>query len=160
MTYSPRGAPRDFDAVHDELRRIASEFRNQLQLQTITPEWTGTLGNGTLTGYLATPFPNWQIFTVSLTWGSTTSHGASSQQFQLPEAIRKPSVGAWQGSVRALESGVNRQNGIARIEDGWQAVQISEDGGSADWSNTVPFTWGTNDTLQFTIAYAIDIGRS
>ncbi len=159
MTYAPLGVPQDFNAVHDELRRIASSFRNLANYRRFVPVWSGTLGNGTLEGWILQPAPDWRVVSVTITWGSTTSHAAADQSIQLPAELSRPAVGNWIGSAHARD-GSTRYHGSASIFDGDDFIICNSDNTAANWDNNDPFTWGSGDTLYLTIGYAIALGRA
>jgi hypothetical protein len=103
-----------------------------------TPTWTGTIGNGTLAGAYSRVGRS-ILWRASVTWGSTTSHAASTQAIGLPVAARSVYVNTvvgWAG----VDIGGTKYPGSA-----WIASSTTVNGyyqGSANaWSNTVPATW-------------------
>lgn len=120
-----------------------------------TPTWSGTLGNGTLTGA-------WMRigrtihYRASVVWGTTTSHAAAAQSLTLPFA---PAAGHIQfapmGISQCLDAGVNNWYGTIYLNvAGATGCDISAGvpaGGGAiagQITNLIPFTWGTADSLS------------
>jgi hypothetical protein len=113
-----------------------------------TPTWSGTLGNGTLTGSYQI-LGDWVRVWIALTRGSTTSHGASIQTFSIPAGLTNAATeGCWLGGVRLIDTGVaNYGRGV--FKSGSNVVMMSENGTFV--TNTVPWTMGNTDQelLQF-----------
>lgn len=62
-------------------------------------------------------------------------------------------VVAYLGPARFFESGVNNRTGNARQAGAAQAVSLVADSDVGDVNATRPFTWGTGDTLYFSLTY-------
>lgn len=115
---------------------------------TYTPTWSGTIGNGTVTGRYV-QVGALVAFTVRITWGSTTTHGASLQSVSLPVSAHSidgaVSVQCRDSSASAEYGGTGRLNG-ANVE----AWAIGDAGRVSD---TVPFTWANGDLAWITGTY-------
>lgn len=117
-----------------------------------TPSWSGTLGNGTLVGAYRREGSSVH-FRIKLLWGSTTSHGATGQNFGLP--ITANGTYAFLhpvGTAIAYNAGLAKHPGIARTES-TSIVQIIDTLTNLDASNTQPFTWGNTDEMMISGTY-------
>lgn len=117
-----------------------------------TPTWSGTLGNGTLTASYQI-IGDWCRVVISLTWGSTTSHGASIQTFSIPSGLTNAATeGTWLGGVRLIDTGVaNYGRGV--YKSGSNIVAMSEAGTFV--SNTAPWTMGNTDQQLYEFQFPI-----
>lgn len=119
---------------------------------SFTPSWSGTLGNGTLTGSVQC-IGDWARVYIALTWGSTTSHGASAQTFGVPSGLAIGAAdGTALGSARLVDSGL--ANYSRTVVRSGTTVSLMSEGGTFV-TNTVPFTWTTNDQVLMTFDYPI-----
>lgn len=118
---------------------------------TYTPTWAGggpTIGNGTLTG-------KWQktgktvTVQIYLVGGSTTTWGGAGWTFSLPETAATDGV-TYMGVAQALDTGTAYYTGQAAIASGGTTMLMHN---TSSWSNTVPFTWATGDSIAITITY-------
>lgn len=115
---------------------------------TYTPTWTGTIGNGTITGAY-TKIGRLVVFRFSITWGSTTTHPASEQRIGLPIASAEP-LGPNQ--VNPVGSGVCQDSGVGSFPRSLTGVTSTQvrliaEAGNVFVTNTAPFTWGSGDML-------------
>lgn len=119
-----------------------------------TPTWSGTLGNGTLKGFY-TRVGNLMTVNVSLVWGNTTSHGASTQTFQMPLASGSPTRTI--GSAWLNDSGTAVFTGVSYIapEEVKLKVFFNNDSAGSGLTGTAPFTWTTNDELFASLTYFV-----
>lgn len=117
-----------------------------------TPTWSGTLGNGTLTGSYQI-VGDWCRGVIALTWGSTSSHGASIQTFGLPAGLTNAATeGTPMGFARLIDTGVANY-GRAAFKAGSTIVLMAENGTFV--TNTVPFTPGNTDQTLIEFAFPI-----
>lgn len=114
-----------------------------------TPTWSGTLGNGTLTGkyFKAGRFVQAAIF---LTWGSTTSHAAAAQTFSPP--VTAASSSQWVGGVRIFDSSASATFVRSVIMNTTTQLALLSEAG-AFVTNLVPMTWATSDLCYLQFAY-------
>jgi hypothetical protein len=120
-----------------------------------TPSLTAlTLGNGTLTAKYQ-QIGKTIIASIYLLWGSTTS--ASGQWFiSLPFAnstVNDTPI----GSARFLDSGTQNYVGVALVSSTRIAPTILNVAGTyptfTTVTQTVPYTWATNDVLATVVVY-------
>lgn len=114
-----------------------------------TPTWSGTLGNGTLTGACAVTGDSWD-FRITLVWGSTTSHPAGGQNVSLPAATHADYTTAnvalegWCAALDASAGAIFYGPPIfltpTTIVPGYSPLTNAQ-----TWGQTVPFTWATGD---------------
>lgn len=109
-----------------------------------TPTWSGTLGNGVLTGA-------WQRigrtihWWANLVWGSTTSHGAGLQTLTVPFAPGTRYVASTPvGICQLTDSGVGHWFGPAQFSSG-STFNLSYNSPVLYPTNTLPMAWGTAD---------------
>lgn len=127
---------------------------------TFTPTWTSTgttptLGNGTLTGkYIK--IGKLVIAQIYLKFGSTTSGGTGNWRFALPEAAFETvaAITGYPGYAYVEDSGIASYFFAVRRGTAASDVALTRENGS-EVSTSVPFTWGTNDFLQFEMAYGV-----
>jgi len=113
-----------------------------------TPTWSGTLGNGTLTGSYQI-IGDWVRVWITLTWGSTTTHGAAIQTFSIPAGLTNAATeGTWLGGARLIDTGTANYSRSV-FKSGGNIVMMSEAG--AFVTNLVPWTMGNTDQelIQF-----------
>lgn len=113
---------------------------------TFTPTWSGTLGDGTLTGNyvrIGDLCEGW----IDLVWGSTTSHAAATQLFTLPFTADR-SFGSI-GEARLEDVTVARYERVCTLTSTTQFYMETEAGVIV--TNTVPWTMGNGDktTVHF-----------
>lgn len=143
-----------------------SEMMTMGSWASYAPGWNGTVGNGTISARYTRLAGRLIVFTILLTWGSTTTAPGAQWQFSIPVAAARNFVGAasvfdssagrlWTGSFRALSS----SSQIDRI-----FVDSAEgDTGNANrsWvlnSNTAPFAWASPDELAISGFYEAATG--
>ena len=112
-----------------------------------TPTWTGTIGNGTITGSF-TVIGKTVMFRFAITWGSTTTHPAGWWEVGLPVASSEPvgpnAVGPT-GTGVAMDAGVaNYPLQVARVSG--TAVRLIRENNTFV-TNVAPFTWASGDAL-------------
>jgi len=125
------------------------------QLQSFSPVWTSSgdapdIGNGTIVASY-TLQDDRVFFTMTLTFGASTDPGTGNWTFTLPEipAVRQI------GMAQMVEATVNTEGGIVAFsgtDPGTFQVFPTEAPSNAVGA-TVPFTWGTADTLTVTGEY-------
>jgi len=114
-----------------------------------TPTWSGTLGNGTLTASYQI-LGGWCRVVIALVWGTTTTHGASTQTFSIPSGLTNAATsGSPLGTARLEDTGVANYFRHVVMNSTTTVNMASENGTFV--SNTVPFTMGNTDRelLQF-----------
>lgn len=124
---------------------------------SITPTWSGggtppALGNGTLTGTVSRLGPSLINVSIKLTAGSTTTFGTSYWTFSLPSPYNTAATG-FASCISLMRDGGTNYMGIAWIQAGTTVIYphtLAEVLVSA----TVPFTWGTGDTLELSLVLA------
>lgn len=125
-----------------------------------TPTWTASvnpaLGNGSFTGSAYAQVNKLIFFRIVLTMGTTTTYGTGTWLLTLPVAPINAGVMTFAGN--ALNSGVGYFPCRMTVEGGLAAGQIltpATTAGNADRgvSGTVPFTWGTVDSLTIIGSY-------
>jgi len=122
-----------------------------LATSSYTPTWSGTLGNGTITGkYLQ--IGKLVHFEVLLTWGSTSSHGATAQTLSLP--VTAAAAGLACGDAILQDSGTGQYTALGWLTSTTAVLFYNCDGlQSGAIINTTPFVWTTNDAIQFHGSY-------
>jgi hypothetical protein len=110
-----------------------------------TPTWSGTIGNGTISGK-SLQFGKLVFFEIVITWGNTTSHAASAQTFTLPVAAVATGRACGVGVV--TDSGAGQYTCLGFINGSGTLQFYNADGlqGGA-FTNTAPMAWTTNDSL-------------
>ena len=147
-----RGIPRSATEWNRYFRSV-----DAVAFGTVVPTWEATsdpaIGNGSLAGHYAER-GGWATLSVDLTTGSTTTYGSGGWEFAPPDAVARPAVGEWTGTVYANGGGVI-QHGVALISDSTDYVRIYSQGGSQTWRSTVPVTWASGDMVSFSIRYRV-----
>ncbi|HRD59387.1 hypothetical protein [uncultured Nocardioides sp.] len=138
--------PTNLNILRDALKGTSEAWTSY------THGWTGTLGNGTIVAkYMRVN--KLVTFRIQLTWGSTTSHGASNQSFALPVAAHADYTANMHiGNGIALDNNVAAFNSITA---GWltsTSVFLLTSANTAV-SNTVPWTWAQSDKLSISGTY-------
>ncbi len=116
---------------------------------SFTPGWSGTIGNGQLTGAFCIA-SEWCFGWIVTAWGTTTSHAATSQQWNIPSGLVASTANSISaGGARCLDNGVANYVRTVNINTTGTMQLWSEAG--APVTNLVPFTWGNTDAcyLQF-----------
>lgn len=111
-----------------------------------SPGWSGTVGNGTLTGRYRR-IGTTVFYRFRLTWGSTTSHAAATQYCGVPIPPVDLSQEEPAGLALCHNVGVTRHPGIGLWSPGGNGVFVSDCSTTQVVTNTVPFTWGSGDQL-------------
>jgi hypothetical protein len=149
-SFSTRNTGDTIQAAHvNELQDEVAAIETQLLTTgSYTPTWgnTGTantLGNGTITGaYVQTG--KVVHFTVTLTWGSTTSAGSGSQTVSLPIT----GTGVIQGVVNYSDASLGANHTGQFITLSPTAVTLLTTGSPAGGvTATSPITWTTSDAV-------------
>ena len=86
---------------------------------------------------------------ITLTWGSTTTHGAAIQTFSIPAGLTNAATeGTWLGGARLIDTGTANYSRSV-FKSGGNIVMMSEAG--AFVTNLVPWTMGNTDQelIQF-----------
>ena len=134
---------------------------DQTAWTTYTPTWTAattnpTLGNGTLTGAYK-QIGKTVFVRVKLSWGSTTTGGSGDWRFSLP--VTAASADGIQFPCTMLDNGVNWYEGTvngAYANNTTYSVIIAKatnQAYSGGVNATLPFNWGSTDSLQFNGSY-------
>jgi hypothetical protein len=114
-----------------------------------------SLGNGTLTAVYSR-IGNFVYFAINLVAGSTTTFGSGIYTFTLPFAMSDSTNGI-NGYGAALDAGVAWYRGYTpnTMENGFtdKFVMINDSG--TPIQNSVPFTFGTNDSIKAVGSYVI-----
>jgi hypothetical protein len=112
-----------------------------------TPTFSGTIGNGTLTGKYAR-YGRTIVFTASVTWGTTTSHAAATQTLSLPATA---ATQEGHGSVNIDQGGTGRRFHISFVSTGAVSGQSEIAGGI---TNVLPVTtWANGHTWSVSGSY-------
>ncbi len=119
--------------------------------QIYTPTWSGTLGNGALSGSFV-KIGKLVVFELRLTWGTSTTHPASLQSFGLPTSS---SHTGWAVPVQIRDdSGPQEYSGTGRISStGVVAIAVQTATNNGRISDAHPFTWADADTIRITGLY-------
>lgn len=148
----------------DDVRRSLMRWLTRQQWRTYTPTWTGSgsnpaIGNGELVG--AYMF-DWNLMHVAIRMraGSTTTFGSGRWTFSLPAALQSrpdltlPGISA---AGVAIDIGTRSYPIIARVEPGNNYATVVSTtlgtGTSGDVDSDTPFTWATNDVLNFNLSF-------
>lgn len=119
-----------------------------------TPTWgckTGAapaLGNGTMNARYVRNGNTIQL-NITIAFGTTTTYGGGPWTFTLPVPVKSGNVGV--GTVLARDTGVAYRGGVAYL-----TASVTERmwiDGAAEWSATVPFTWGSGDVFVLNARY-------
>ena len=115
-----------------------------------TPTFSGTLGNGTLTGKYV-KIGRLVHFAISFTWGSTTSHGAgAAHQYGLPVTATSGTYVI--GGARIVDASPSAQYFRCVFVNSTTAVAMASEAAQFV-TNATPMTWATGDTLTITGSY-------
>lgn len=150
------------DTVNDQLFVYDGaawvEFAGYGPWKAYTPTWSGTLGNGTVTGA-------WRRngrsinFRAIVTWGTTTSHAAVIQTLTLPVGANAAYVGGHAiGTYTASNIATNTWSGTLILGTapstvyGGGSVNLSGTA-AAQPTNTVPFVWASTHILTINGTY-------
>jgi len=124
--------------------------------QSYTPVWTSlTVGNGTVVATY-TRINNFVHYEGKLTFGSTTSITGSSPQLSLPVTAAQSFQQI--GNVVYADSGVATYSGFP-LQIGTTTIYLfiqnfaTSYGSEVAVTSTVPFTWGTNDSITWSFNY-------
>lgn len=117
-----------------------------------TPTWSGTIGNGTLSGKY-TQIGKTVIGYLRVVWGSTTSHGTGVQIVGLPVAAALAQQLSFFAQFNDASAGEFK--GFTRFNSTSDVVLLT--GGEATVNsivnNTTPFTWTTSDEVRINFTY-------
>lgn len=127
--------------------------------QTYTPSWTATttnpvIGNGTLTGRYVRMFGRTYVVHIRMVAGSTTTFGSGIWIFSAPSGLSGAASTHWTGWAEKAGSSTNTvvvysdptnfvlfaASALADTRQGWITP-------------TCPFTWATNNELDFMCLY-------
>jgi hypothetical protein len=122
--------------------------------ESYTPTWSGTKGNGTLSGWWTRQGRSIDYY-IKLVWGSSTTHPASINTFTLPVAVHArytDTIGIL-GEVAILDFGTATFTARAyKSAASSSSIQLAKTGGltqgDAAVTNTVPMTFTTNDEVH------------
>jgi len=133
--------------------------------QSHTVSWTAattnpSIGNGTLTGrYIV--IGKLCTYVLGLVMGSTTTYGSGNWAFSLPiNAVNTAGINFY-GVAHLRKVGTANYERIAQIAPSVSTSAINTftdptpGSNSTNLSETVPFTWGEDDSLGFEITYEI-----
>jgi CheY-specific phosphatase CheX len=151
-------------ADHSVVQALASEttgLRYLDAMTTFTVTWTASttnpvLNNGTLVGKYVRVGKMCYV-RYRLVVGSTTTTGSGNWRFSLPFTAQTNSL-----NDGAPAGGYSEDNGVAgyrivacAIPSAGTYVEPQNGTGNSSYSPTVPFTWATNDYLQFSLVYEV-----
>ena len=134
-----------------------------MAVTSFTPSWTNfSIGNGSQNCYYVQA-PRFMFVWGQIEWGSTSSISGTAY-LTIPNSATMPnylSNGAPVGMARFRDVGTSSLSGqiLASTSTQVQFNPHTVSGsyiGNAAWSNTVPFTWGSGDLLQFSMAFPIN----
>jgi hypothetical protein len=120
-----------------------------------TPTWTGAstnpaIGSGTLSGRY-TRIGKLVSMTIVIAAAANTTFGTGAWIFSLP--VTSTATAANGGTALALDSSTgNYAVGIATFNSS-TTIQVYGTTSTAAWQSSVPWTWGTNDTLKISLTY-------
>jgi hypothetical protein len=141
--------------IVDNLTGTAGDINNFIFTKPIsyTPTWTTSgsapvLGNGSLTGYYIRNGRTVAV-TAELALGSTSTTGTGDWRFALPTTSQRN----WLGSATLVNVGVQSYLGTAIALENQSYVVITADAAGGNVEATIPFTWGVNDTVRFSVQY-------
>lgn len=123
----------------------AQSLGSEAAWTSYTPTWSGTIGNGTITGRYR-KLGRLVHFYVRVVWGGTTSHAAATQTLTLPFTAATPGSG-FIGPIgvtgqRDISAGANSCRWLT-LTDTTHATAVDSAGIAI--TNTVPFTWADTD---------------
>lgn len=145
-------------AVHDQSGN-ATNFVDTLG-EDFTPVWTAsttnpTLGNGTLTGRLTRTGKLVNV-DIELEFGSTTSPGSGTYTFSLPAAYSNLTVKKTsEGTVRGASGGTFQVGAVVVTGSPAPSFTLYHHGGGNSWGPTLPVTWASGNTIQFSVTFEI-----
>lgn len=128
-----------------------------------TPTWTAsttnpTLGNGTLNGRWRRDGDSLEG-RIQIIGGSTTNYGSGMWGFSLPSGVSIDSSKAPFGLNLSVGKGFASDVGVNVYQSTVLVTNATtlnvNNGGVNSFSSTVPFAWGTGDTLDFTFRVPI-----
>jgi hypothetical protein len=136
------------------LQDVYAAIESSWALDTYTPSWTATvsnpvLNNGTSTGKYINLGGKLVIFSAQITMGSSTTYGSGTYMISLPLSADTTFPGLWYAGAH---DGGTPYQGTGYLNTS-TTVQLQQNGFSAGWSATVPFTFGTSDVLSIFGAY-------
>lgn len=157
----------DFDAkilsrlknLEQEVQRLKTGERPKKAWTNYTPTWTATttapvLGNGTLNGRY-TKIGKTIVGDILLAMGSTTTYGSGGWSLSLPFSCASSSI-RYGGSWAVVDAGTTNYAGSLFIVAGSSTVGFFvRDAGPNFFSNTLPHTWASGDTLYLSFAYEV-----
>lgn len=109
-----------------------------------TPTWSGTLGNGTISGkYMK--IGRFFRAKVSLVWGSTTSHGGGAQTIGTP--VTAVTNGEHNGGARIIDTSASAQFYRHTFFTTTTAVAFATEAG-VFVTGTSPMTWANGDSMH------------
>lgn len=112
-----------------------------------TPTWSGTISNGTLTGAYQR-IGRTVTWRISILWGSTTTHPASTQTLTLP-FLGNNVVGYGYANPASTPVGV-----VVSVATGTLTITMrSSNTPGTLFSNLAPATWNVGSTLDVTGTY-------
>ena len=122
--------------------------------QNYAPTWTASgvapsLGDGTLTGKYV-QIGGLVVARVGWTAGSTTTYGTGTWKFSLPVAAAGSVCG---GTAQGNDVGVNLYSMIAVPAGATEFALQTTAVPAGAVGPTVPFTWGSTDTIVATVIY-------
>lgn len=127
-----------------------------------TPTYTGTgfaIGNATVVAAFTISNGGWVDYIFDLTYGSTTDFGTTQIGISLPVSVAAAPAATYFGVAHLRDSGTNNYDRSTQIAASLSATEIKFFNQLDSPTNvstvykTVPFTWGTADTLQFQTRY-------
>jgi hypothetical protein len=122
---------------------------------TYTSTWSGTIGNGTnVAAYMR--IGDTVSYRIKITWGTTTSHAASTQTLTLPTTpVAAYAAFSPMGTEVCLDAGVNAWSGHVQLTAAsgttinfTAGVSTTTPAATGQVTNTVPMTWGNGDVLM------------
>lgn len=114
--------------------------------------WSGTIGDGTKT-MTYTRVGNRVDIYIKLVWGTTTTHPATVQTFNLPYTSNANAggTGAWWGN----DFGTSARTGMVRIAPNASSMTLWNDATATQVSDSVPMTWANQDSIEILATFFI-----
>ena len=116
-----------------------------------TPTWSGTIGNGTLVGGYQRVGRTIH-FRIGISWGTTTTHPASSQAFGLPVQAPDTLLGVPAVGGTAAANNVSIGGGIIVPVAGGNQINVYQSFGFP-FSNNTPNAWAAGHWITIVGTY-------
>lgn len=149
----PTIAPGDTTTVSTNLATYRDALKGASEAwTTYTHGWTGTIGNGTIVAkYMRVN--KLVTYRIQVTWGSTTTHPASTQVFNVPVAAHADYTSSMHmGNGLGLDTSGSATNNLTADYVTSTTILLLTSTNTVV-TNAVPWTWATGDKLSVTGTY-------